>query len=80
MPEELKKAAAEVIKLTKDIEALERSIVEEKRGLVEEEILPEAATKRLKKLQVKLHRAEATLAAAKSEYDRLLAEWRHGEG
>lgn len=78
MTEELKKAGEEVVRLTGEVESLQRSIEEEKRGLVEEEVLPAAATKKLKKLQVSLHRAEAALAAAKSEYDSKLAEWRHG--
>ncbi|GAJ22700.1 unnamed protein product, partial [marine sediment metagenome] len=50
---------------------------EEKRGLIEGEPIPEAATKRLKTLQVKRNRAISTLEKAKSEYDRLVAEWRH---
>lgn len=78
MPEELKQAADEVVRLTGEVKALELSIVEEKRGLIAEEEIPAAVTKRLKGLQVKLHRAESTLSAAKSEYDRLVAEWRHG--
>jgi len=78
MPEEIKTAAAEVVRLTGDVEALERSIAEEKRGLIEGEPIPEAATKRLKTLQVKRNRAISTLEQAKSEYDRLIAEWRHG--
>ena len=78
MPEELKAAAAEVVRVTQEIEALNRSIVEEKRGLVGEEILPAEATRRLKGLQVKLHRAEAELARVKTEYESKLAEWRHG--
>lgn len=79
MSEEIKKAADEVVRLTKDLEALQTAIVEERKGLVEEETLPPEATKRLKELQVKRNRAEAALARAKSEYDRLVAEWRHGE-
>jgi len=59
------------------VEALELSITEEKRGLIEGEPIPEAATKRLKSLQVKRNRAESKLSAAKSEYNRLIAEWRH---
>jgi len=77
MPEEIKTAAAEVVKLTGEVEALELSITEEKRGLIEGEPIPEAATKRLKSLQVKRNRAESKLSAAKSEYNRLIAEWRH---
>ena len=78
MPEEIKTAAAEVVRLTGEVAALELSIVEEKRGLIEDEVLPEETTKRLKELQVKCNRAIATLEKAKSEYDRLVAEWKHG--
>ena len=77
MSEELKAAAAEVVKLTKDVEALRESVKAEEAKLIPEGTLPEAATKKLKALQVKLHRAEAELARVKSEYDRLVAEWRH---
>ena len=79
MSEELKKAADEVVRITGEIEALNRAVTEEKRGLVEEEVLPEEATARLEELQVKRNRAEAELQHAKLEYDRLVAEWRHGE-
>jgi len=78
MPEELKKAAEEVVRLTGEVKSLQRSITEEKRGLIAEEVLPAAATKRLKGLQVKLHRAEAELARVKTDYDVKVAEWRHG--
>jgi len=79
MPEELKKAADEVVELTRDLEALKLSIKEEERGLIKEEVLPAAATARRAELRVTLHRAEAELERVKSEYDRLLAEWRHGK-
>ena len=78
MPEEVKAAADEVVRLTGEVEALQRSIDEEQRGLVGQEVLPEETTKRLKALQVKRNRAIATLEKAKSEYDRLVAEWKHG--
>ena len=78
MPEELKKAAEEVIRLTGEIEALEESIKKEEEVLIPEEVLPEAATKKLKKLQVTRNRAIAELERVKSEYDRLVAEWKHG--
>lgn len=80
MPEELKQAAAEVVRLTKEVETINRSIADEKKGLVAEEVLPEETTARLKELQVTLHRTEAELARARSEYDRQLAEWRHKAG
>ena len=77
MSEELKAAAAEVVKLTREVESLEAAVKEEAAKLVGVEVLPEAATKKVKKLQVSLHRAEASLAAARSNYDKLLAEWKH---
>jgi len=78
MPEELKAAAAEVVRVTQEKEALELSIEEEKRGFVDEEILPEETTGKLRKLRTSLRRAEAELARVKTEYDRLVAEWKHG--
>jgi len=78
-PEEIKKAAGVVVTLTGEVEALTRSIEEEKRGLIDQEALPEEATRRLKGLQVKRNRAESKLSAAKSDYDSLVAEWKHGQ-
>jgi len=78
MPEELKQAGAEVVKLTDDVENLKRSVTEEEAKLVAEEPRPAAAEAKLKKLQVALHRAEAKLDQAKTNYNRQIAEWRHG--
>lgn len=78
MSEELKAAAAAVVRLSDEVKSLEESIAEEKRGLVDDEVIPEPAARRLKRLQVSRNRAEAELARVKSEYDRLVAEWRHG--
>lgn len=78
MSEELKAAGAEVVKLTKDVEALQKAISAEGRTLIDEKVLPKAATARRDELRVLLHRAESELAAAKSHYDSELAQWRHG--
>jgi len=78
MPEELKKAAEEVVRLTGEVEALEESIKEEEGKLIELEPRPEEAEARLTELQVARNRAISELERVKSEYDRLLAEWRHG--
>ena len=75
--EELKKAAASVVRLSGEVKSLTEAIEVEKKTLVGEEPLPEAATAKLKELQVSQHRAEAELARAKGEYDKLLAQWRH---
>jgi len=75
--EELKQAAAEVVKLTRDLEVLQAAVKEEERNLVAGKILPPEATKKVDELRVTLHRAESALAAARSEYDTQLAEWRH---
>jgi len=77
--EKLRQAAAEVVKFTRDIKALQRSIKEAEAKLVDQPVLPPEATARRDDLRVKLHRAESSLAAAKDNYDRLLAEWRNKE-
>lgn len=78
VPEELKKAAEEVVKLTAEVKSLKEAVEAEERGLVKEEVLPEAATAKLEELRVALHRAEANLFAAKTNYDSLVAQWRYG--
>ncbi|MBA7574817.1 hypothetical protein ES708_16632 [subsurface metagenome] len=75
MPEEIKKAAEVVVTITAEVDALTQSIEGEERGLIDQPVIPEAATKRLKSLQVKRNRAESRLSAAKSEYDRLVASF-----
>ena len=77
--EKIRQAAAEVVKLTKDLEILQDLVREEEAKLIKEEVLPAEATARRDELRVALHRAEATLAAAQSHYDALVAEWRHKE-
>jgi len=77
MSEEIRQAAAEVVKLAKDVATLQDAITEEERGLVKDKILPAEATAKRDELRVSLHRAEAKLAAAESNYNRIVAEWRH---
>lgn len=77
VPEELKTAANDVIRITRELEELNRSIKEEEASLVKEDVLPDAATAQLDELRVTLHRAEASLAEAKSRYDRQLALFHH---
>jgi len=79
VPEKLKAAAAEVVKLTRDVEALQEALKEEEKGLINIEELPEEATKRRDEIRVSLHRAEAELQRAQTDYNALLAEWRHSE-
>lgn len=79
MPEELKLAAAEVVRLTRDVKDLEEAVVEEKKRLLDLEPLPPEADARLKELQVFRNRAIAELQRVKSDYDRRLAEWRHSQ-
>uniref|UniRef100_A0A6M3JYI5 Uncharacterized protein n=1 Tax=viral metagenome TaxID=1070528 RepID=A0A6M3JYI5_9ZZZZ len=75
--EELKAAAAEVVKLTRDVKSLSDTLEAEERTLIKQEVLPGEATAKRDELRVALHRAESALAAAKSHYDSLVAEWRH---
>lgn len=74
---EIREAAGEVVKFTKDLEILQDSVREEEAKLVKEMVLPAEATARRDELRVALHRAESTLAAAQAHYDALVAEWRH---
>jgi len=76
--QELREAAAEVVKLKKDLDILQARVKEEEAQLVNEEVLPPQATAKRDELRVSLHRAESALQAAKSHYDTLVAEWRHG--
>ena len=79
LTEEIRQAAAEVVKLTKDLEILQALVKEEETKLVKEDVLPAEATARRDELRVTLHRAESTLATAQGHYDALVAEWRHKE-
>jgi len=79
LTEKIRQAGAEVVKFTKDLGILQARVREEEAKLVREEVLPAEATARRDELRVTLHRAEATLAAAQSHYDALVAEWRHKE-
>jgi len=77
MPEEIKIAAEEVVKLTGEVSALAESVKGEEEKLILPETAPEEAAAHLKELRVSLHRAESALAAAKDEYEKLVAEWKH---
>jgi len=75
--EQLRVAAGEVVKLTKDIKVLQDAVKYEESQLTDRGPLPKEATAKLDDVRVKLHRAEAELTSARDKYDRLLAEWRH---
>jgi len=77
--EELKKAGEEMVRLTGDVKTLEAAVKEEERGLIMGEPLPKAATEKLRELQAKLHRAEAELAAAQTNYNSQVAQWKYSE-
>jgi len=78
MPEELVKAGEELVKATAEVESLNSAIAGEEAKLIPGEELPEEATARLKELQVARNRAESERTRLQLEYDKLLAEWRHG--
>lgn len=78
MSEELKKAADKLVELTGEVEALDNAVKEEEARLVPEEDRPAGAEKKLKALQVKRNRARAELERAQLEYNKQVAEWKHG--
>jgi len=75
--DELTAAAAEVVRLTGEAEALAEAVKAARRGLAKEAILPAAATAPVREAEDNLARAEAALAEARARYDVLLAQWRH---
>jgi len=77
MPSYIRAKADELVQITQEVQSLSASVAEEEKGLIEEEVLPEAATERLTELRVTLHRAEAELSRIQQEYDALVAEWKH---
>jgi len=79
VPEELKAAAAELVRIKLDVEALERDVKEESGKLTAEEEVPDSASKKLKKLQVTLNRARAELQRIQLDYNSLVARWKHAE-
>lgn len=76
--EELKKAAAEKVRLAGEVKSLQEALAAEEKLLVEEEVLPAEATKRRDELRLALHRAESTLELATQNYNKLVAQWRQG--
>jgi len=76
---EIRQAAGVVVSLTRDIQVLQDAIKAEERLLVDQEILPAAATAKRDGLRVKLHRAEAELSSARNRYDLLRAEISHSD-
>uniref|UniRef100_A0A6H2A332 Uncharacterized protein n=1 Tax=viral metagenome TaxID=1070528 RepID=A0A6H2A332_9ZZZZ len=79
VPEELIKAGKELVEVTKEVERLREAVEAEEKTLIEQEVLPEEATARRDELRVTLHRAEAELARIQTNYNALVAEWKHGE-
>ena len=77
MSDEIKRAAADVIRLTTDRDLIQKSIEQEKRGLLTEGVLPAEATARLTQLQASLRQAEGELSRVKTGYNRLVAEFKH---
>lgn len=67
--EELRRAAGDVIRVTKDVETLRAAEKEEAAKLEPGPGLPDTATARLREIQVGLHRAEAELKRVKMVYD-----------
>jgi len=79
MPDEIKKAAEEVVRLTAEVNNLKESIAREEAALIPDDNLPPEATTRLKELQVFKNRAEAELVRVTTDYNILVSEWRQKE-
>ena len=77
--EALKAAAAELTRVTAEVEALRQLQKEERDKLADDEVLPAEATVRLDEVTRSLLHAEAELFRVRTDYNALLAEWRHTE-
>ncbi len=77
--EELIKAAAELTRVTKEVESLREAVKAEEKTLIPEEVLPGEASKKRDELRVLLHRAEAELSRVQTDYNALVAEWKFKE-
>lgn len=77
--EALKKAADEVVRVTKEVEELRQLQKSERDKLADDEILPKEATARFDEVTLALHRAEGELFRVTTDYSALLAEWRQQE-
>lgn len=80
VPEEIKTAADELVKIRLEVEALERAEKEERGKLTAEEEVPDSASATLKQTQVALNRARSELQRQQLAYDSLVARWKHGVG
>ena len=78
VPYELKQAALELVRATKERDRLQEAVDQEKAKLIPGEVLPTEATVRLKELEVALHRAESEVARIKQHYEAQMAEYKHG--
>ena len=78
VPEELKKAAGNLVLVTKEAEDLRAELAEEEAKLVPDMGLAPEVTKRRDEIRVALRRAEASLAKSQADYDRLVAAYKHG--
>jgi len=79
LPEELKAAGAAVVRLNKEVEDLTRAVKEEEDKIADEETASDEVLAPLKAARVARNRALAELHRVKTDYDALLAQWKHGE-
>jgi len=77
--DKLKAAGAELVRATEEVRTLEESVKDEEFKLVDQDVIPEEAEKRLKELQVALNRARSEKVRLQQAYDALVAEFRHTE-
>ena len=71
--------ALELVRATEEVRVLEEAVKDEEFKLVDQDVIPEEAEKRLKELQVALNRARSEKVRLQQAYDALVAEFRHTE-
>lgn len=76
--DEIKKAGADLVAISRNVEVLQAQVKSEQRRLVSEEAMPDEAEAKLKALKVALFRAEAEKDRLQADYNAKLVAWRHG--
>jgi len=80
IPDEVRHAADELVKIKLEVDALEKAEKAERRLLVAAGPVPDAASAKLKGIQVAMNRARSELQRIELDYNAKVAQWKHGAG
>lgn len=79
VPDDVRQAAQELVRVSREVATLELAVASERRQLTDPETAPESAKKKLNEFQVALNRARAEKERLQLKYDSLVAAWKRGQ-